>query len=90
MTNSLVQIFWLITTLEPMKLYVTFLNYSYPQTLKYLFNIIYLSNSCEESMELFFLPPKYQLTIELASRDLSIYLFKFNEDYDKLDDYASF
>ena len=75
-----------MTSLEPMKFYFTFLRSSHPYNVKYLFNIIYLPNSCKASMELFFLPSNDQLTSEVDSRNVSVNFVKIEGRYNKLND----
>ena len=78
MTISLEQNFWTTATLQPTKLYVTCLTYSYPQNLKHPFDVTYLPNSCEASVDSFFLPSNDQLTSEVAFKDLSIWFLNFD------------
>ena len=63
--------FWVITTVQHRKLYITCLTYLDQQALRYPFDIIYLLDSCEASTKLFFLPSNDTLTNEVTSRDLS-------------------
>ena len=66
--TSLGQHFWAIATLKPRKLYIICLTYSYPQNVKYPFDITYLPNSCEAGSESLLLQSNDQLTSEVTSR----------------------
>ena len=80
--------FMAITTLSPQKLHVSCLSDSYPFSLRNPFDIMYMPNGCEASLDSFFLPSNDKLTQEVDSRKFIIKFVDFKRKYEKLTDFT--